>query len=559
MRIRPSLRQFSALCILLAAAGTSHAETVDCAAIMARAATIKDCRKDVEMDYKKVKQCVLRGYDAPKTCRNNEGLSSGVSVGGSTGFSYGTIQSPQTPPGATNAPPSVSPQVMNQAFGNTNPWPGAPCVLPGGINLCALGQTATPVPDNSLCPAQSTNTTIYGVKTPISSSGAANLSLTCGGALPLTYYETTLNRNPTRLASTEFDSYELYLYKKGTSNYVSATSSEFQMVAPVAPTSSDPWYLGYVPPVPTPIVNGNPIPLPRFLCNDSGKKTVDLPPAISQFITYSPTSPNIAIRLKSRATLSPTTSIPPYNENDPEKYLILPIVNGRVQVPRTCAKEADFYKTLDNAAQAEIAIESATVGGCEGTAAQCNGAPPAPTPSQACALVSLNLTPLPSVPATSVCAGKIQHVVLDRANLVYPVNTTASMARIAGRTAVLAPTTEGSRIYMQTNGYIRLGNTAPPITLNEGGLLQLSNGNKLSMIGPVTINAATDQITLTGGGMILSQSGAMVGNSLPAGSSYSLAAAAAHPLTIRLNRSINMPVNYMVPTQPQPYVRMPTP
>ena len=220
---------FTAFALLLSA-NPVFAQAVDCDAIAKR-----DCRKDLSMEPKDIRQCIMRGYDAPITCRKDEGKSAGVRVSGSSGFSYGAVEAPQNSPGASGAQASLSAEDMRDDMGFGS-WPGFPCTLPGGIDLCHLGSPPTPPVDPSdPCPAAHETSGIHGVKTPLV---AGSVSLTCGGAIPLTTYQLTLNANPDHLATTEYGSFYIWLYQQSGAGtpYKLGSACGMQRQAPVLRT-----------------------------------------------------------------------------------------------------------------------------------------------------------------------------------------------------------------------------------------------------------------------------------------------------------------------------------
>jgi hypothetical protein len=533
------------LSLMLGTTQAMAANVVDCAALANR-----DCRKDITMKSEDVMQCIKRGWDAPITCRKDEGQSAGVTVGGSSGFNHGTVQAPQNPPGAMGAPPNVSASTIQRSFGYP-PWPGFPCMV-AGIDLCAAGLTAFPPPDpNDPCPAKSDTSGLYGVKQPVTAGTAT--SLPCGGALPLTITQMTLNKNPERLAVTKYGDFSLWLYEKTSAGYVLKGGKEVKLPkflcknAPIDPSTGKPKVI-MVPDLSHP---------GKMKERD---KTVDLTAPIAQMITYGAGETSITLRLKSREESAvpgaPTNGnmIPAYNENDPEKYLIIPIQGGALKVPENCAEDKDHYKDVSSM-KADIVIESATGEGCEGPPSFCGSVPPDPAPEATCDVAVVQ--PKGTFSGT-VCDGKTQLIVLDRPNLLYPPGTTVTPTSIEKREAVLAPTVEKNQIWMQKDTIVRFGKTSPPVTLNEGGILALKNGTTLDMQAPVTINAATGTLTLTGGALLKAEDGSLIqkigsGNYTPPNPVL--------PFTVNVKRSMNLPhgQGYMVPTQPKPYAQLPIP
>ncbi len=524
--------------LLLASAPSAYAQTqdkIDCLKL-----NVHNCRTSISIDPEEVRQCVMRGYDAPISCRKKEGKSAGVRVEGSSGFSYGTIQAPEDNPGRRGANPTVDLKKIGQSFGYP-PWPGAPCILPGGINLCVPGgPTPSTDPVDPNCPEKSDNSGLFGEKKLLTS---ASVAMPCGAAVPLTTYELTLNKNSDRLASTEHGSYFIWFYRNS-GNIYSAVSN------PNPPSIFNP--------NPPPILITNPdrtaFQLPTYLCRgNGGPKSVDLTPPIAQMITYNAATSSLFIRLKGRENLNPVADpalIPPYNPDDPEKYLVIPVVNGTAQVPGNCADADTYWKTIDTI-KVDMIVDAGSDGGCEAPAELCAlvGTPTVPAPTQSCEVAT--------IPLTGACDKKTQYVILDRTNLVYPPETSAvSMIRISNRTAMMAPSVNGSHLYTKSSETIRLGTTAPVVTLPEGGVLLLANGSSLRMSAPATINVAGNSITMTSGGVLNDAGGSLV-QSYGGGATYSPGAAAGKLWTIQIERSMSLPAGYMLPTQPSPYAQFP--
>lgn len=511
------------------------AEKVDCLKLNAT-----NCRTTINMDPTQVRQCVMRGYDAPISCRKKDGKSAGVRVEGSSGFSYGTIQAPENNPGAMGATPTVDLKTIGRSFAYP-PWPGYPCKLPGNIDLCAPGgpkPNTTPVDPN--CPEKSDPTGLFGDKKNLTN---ASIALPCGGAVPLTTYELTLNKNPTRLATTEHGSYFIWFYQSGTNIYNAVNNPNPPMVR--NPSGFPIW-------IPNP--DRTAFPLPTYLCRgNGGSKSVDLTAPIAQIILYNSSNNSLMIRLKGRETLNPAADpalIPPYNPNDPEKYLIIPLVNGNPQVPGNCADANTYWKTIDNL-RADIIIESGSQGSCEARADLCEmvNTSPVPIPPQTCELAT--------IPLTGTCNGKTQYVVLDRTNLVYPQGTTAlNTIPMSNRTTRLAPSSEGSYLFTRASETIRLTTTSPVTVLPEGGSLILSDGSSVRMNAPATVDVANNRLTMTGGG-VLNDAGGSVLQSFDSGATYAPGAAAGKPWTLKIERSMSLPAGYLLPTQPEPYVQLP--
>lgn len=328
---------------------TANAATVDCAKIISEAKS-----KDIKMNPDEVQQCIKLGWDAPLKLRP-EKLSNAP---GARGFSYGGTQSPANSPGKLKVKASVSKEVITSSC---NFPPKIKIGFPPKITFqkgsCydflndvfkdKKGATnSAPAPtgiEPSSCPAEDDKTGLYGIKQPL--TGQSSAAAQCGGMMPLTTTNIVLNANPDGLAAAEEGAYYLWYYKK--------TGSGFSLATP----------------------NGQPVSLPKYLCklvsqgdSEMWVKSVDLTAPTAQMITFnSGGQQEIKIRLRSRETMD-ANFIPPYNEEDPEKFLVIPLdANGVPQVPNDCADDAQYFKEADT--REDIYIESATIGGCESLAA----------------------------------------------------------------------------------------------------------------------------------------------------------------------------------------------
>ena len=554
------------------AANTAFAEdyTTKCMALYNT-----DCQKNMKMEPDLVHQCIIRGWDAPITCRNNRGVSAGVDVAGAKGFSYNTISSPQDSAGRVGAPPTVDTDTIRRTV------PGIGCVLPGGFNICQfdINLKKTPVyPPNpststgDMCPVKHDTSGAYGVKTPLELTAPASINLACGGAIPLSTYTMTLNKNANAIASTEYGAFYVWLYKQaGAGGAFNASGTAMKLPTVLCKPRVD---------------NLN---QPMFYPDGTPQlvKSIDLTAPVAQMIMYNQSNmTNLVLRLKSRETLDPTTiptPIPQYDPDLPEKYLVFPMVGGVPQIPSDptnlsslgamtadmvantplngCALESTYLKTLQNSnMSADLTIDSATVGPCEGSAEQCGTSSTAPTTDQSCDVVNLT-------PTGATCSSKTQYVVLDRPNLVLPSGTATNVTPINGRSAVLVSTVDNSRVYMQTSTVLRVGKGAGPVLFNEGGSIDFSDGTKLNLFAPATVNANTGQITLSGGGQHLSAGGNLL-QSYSASSTPSNFTTTDKVITVSANRSITLPAGYLIPSmatipasgtvaQQKPYVQIP--
>lgn len=481
-----------------------------------------DRRKTYEADSREVQECKWRAWDPPLKWRKNDGKSAGIAVGGSGGFSIGSRHAPDQPPGKAGGRSSVNGPWFDFTL-RFPPWRGFPCQLPGGRDLCGGGGDDDDDDETTAaCLVASDTTGIFGVKHSL--SGGLNLGLNCGGAIPLATYQMTLNPSPTGLFATEYGAYSHWSYIKQGNGFKQAASGM----------------------------------LPAYLCKD-GKKSVDLKPAVAQMITYTASTPYIAVRLMPADPLNPPDTWQPSDPTKPEKFLIVPIRGGVPDMPADCAREADYYKPMPAASDA-LMIETTNSGGCMGTPEECGqvpGMPEAPPPSTtgSCDVVTLNPTGSTQTSAGSnvVCDGKVLFAALDRPSVILPPGSSVQAQSIEGRTAVMVPSTQGSRLYAQFDTVIRLG-SSQEMNFPEGAVVRLKDGNLLHLDGPAKIRAASRQAVLTNGGTVQTVGGSIV-QTIAAGSMVNIHAEL--PLVVRMNRNVDLPAGFALPTQPNPYVQLP--
>lgn len=494
-----------------------------------------DCKKFRDIPYKEstlenredLRKCITGAWPPPTEWRPDKGRGR-AKVPGSN-FVISTIQAPDQPPYVRGAKPSVSNKKIGFSM-SFPPWPGFPCQLPGGTNICDDDDDGDGGGDDgdgddpiSACPVRDDATGIFGQKLPI--TGSSSFTLDCGAALPLSTYQMTLSQNPVGMVATEYESPYLWVYKPepdgaGKTVYKSVTT--------------------------------DPIKLPTHLCLNKGgdmEKSITFRGPIPQMVLYNASTTTLAIRMVqdvSRDPMNPDPEVPP------EKYLVVPIQNGVPNPPNNCANENIYYKTLTGIA-GDVVFETSVAASCQAPANFCNrmklNTPPA-TPTSCASVVTY---PQGGTPEAQ-CGTMSQMIAVDRPNLVYPPGSTPSFSAIDGRTAVVASTVPNSVIYTSSTFVIRLNRTGQSFTLPEGGFLLLENSNQLAMVGPVTINTGTGAVTLTNGGYLIDNGGLEL-EEYPNGTVVT--PTVVWPMTIRLNRDIEMPAGYYVPTQPSPYLHAP--
>ena len=519
-------------------------------------------RQDIRANPADVAQCINRGADPIAAIRVNEGKSEGVKIGVANGFAVGTVNAPENSPRAVNANASVSrsaitasctfPPRLNISLSGISMKPGSCLDFIKGLFKDKTGQPGTPTtpvtppidvsptgsnPGNAdtaaSCAADNDTTGVYGAKVALSSQQNA---LVCGGAIPLSNYQMSLNPNPTALASTENGAYYIWLYQK-------QQNGSYRLMP------------------------NNPLKIPTFLGNwNSDTKTcddkIDLGAPIAQLISYNNASQSIALRLTSKgpkvdgvATEKESEDALFYDEKNVEKFLVIPVIGGVPQVPEECAPPADYYKPIQPS-QNDMTIDMSPALLCESSPEQCALTTGTSSGTSSCDLV--NILPsgeIQTSAGTVSCAGKILYSVLNRPNLIFNPGSTPISTTIEGRTAVMMGTLPDSKIYAPTDTVIHLGTNAPKFVLNDGGTLGMTDNSRLKMSGPATINPQNASVTLTNGGQLLSPTGSII-REIPAGSTYSPTNPIL-PLTFTIGRSIEMPAGYQIPTQPNPYVRLP--
>lgn len=493
--------------------------------------TLSDCAKLVGLpadglqkeEIAAQQQCISRGADPGDSIL----LPEGAQASGSSGFFVGGVGDSKVPPARAGAKPSVSGAVINFTF-KFPPWASAEDkpTIPG---------TAGAGTGSSACPEAADSTGALGESVAISGAGSFNLA--CGGTMPTTGYPMTLVKNPSGFVATEYGSYYLWIYTKQGNNYQ--------------------------------LAGGNPVALPQQLCTYNAtdkkmEKSLTLAAPVAQMIEYDANSGYLALRLAEGssvvATAPPVTPATPPMEDDtvetPESFLVIPLVSGVPQVPADCAKQADYYKSV--ARTGDLIIEPAMEGGCEGTPEQCAaiGQTTAPVLSSSCETVTVYPSSKSSSTATGAdqCTGKVQLMVVDRPNLLHPPGVTATTDSIEGRTAAMANSTEGSALYIASDTGLWLPQSGKAFTFPGGATVQLDNGTQVYMNAPGTINTASGQLQLTGGGELRDGSGNTVANYNPG---VAINPTLKFPLQVLQAGKVTLPVGYAVPTQPSPYVRGP--
>lgn len=488
-----------------------------------------DRQKTFEADDRLIHECIMRGWEPPVSWRPSEGKSAGIRAPGTTGLSISGRQDPQASPGGKGAKPSVTAGQYNFSL-KFPPWKGFPCQLPGGIDICGGGSDTANNDSNppaggsangdssSGCAIAADSSGTFGETQSISGSAPAP----CGGGVGLSNYRLTLNASPAGMVITNNGLHNIWAYRNGGSQF-----AEMPLNQAMLPT-----YLCQYPNRTDPARQGR----------------VILQPPIAQMITYPANAAAIALRLLPENPADvPDPFEEPDPEDEPERFLLIPIQNGQPVIPPDCAQANDYYRPLPNLGDAMV-IEPPNTTGCEGTPAQCAGTVNSGA-STSCEVTTLT----PTVSGSPQCDAKMQIVPLDRAQLIYPPNSTVTLAPLANNSIAMAATVAGSRLYLSNETILYMAGPQS-FLLPQGGVVKLNGGNQLRMEGPAILNAASRSATLTNGGAVQSSAGAELSAIAP-GSSIGIDANL--PLVVLPSGTVEMPGGFMVPTQPGPSLRLP--
>lgn len=520
-----NIRHHCLLLIALALATASPGAWAQSAIVDCEALGKVDYNDTINVDPGDIDQCIQRGADPPINWRPNQGKTV-VTAPGAGSISVSGRNPPPRTPAARGKPASVSAGMFGFVM-KIPPWRGFPCQLPGGIDVCGGGNgsgngtggngtggdgsgTGAGAGGNSSCPVATDTSGTYGQQLPVSAS--ASQSLACGGAVPLSTYLMGAENGATGVIATEAGSRTVWLYRASGSGF--ALQGTLQLPATTCATS-DP-------------KSAEPLALP-----------------VAQIIAFNPSTASVALRLQ-MADGDVADPFDPDPEAVPAQYFVVPTPNGNPQISGGCPRTSQFVRT-DIALTAPLTVESAVNPGCEGGPQVCGTLPENPTSPSNCDAVTTN-------PEGASCKDTTLFAVLNRPNMLFPPNSTATFAAMEGRTAHLVGSTGGARLYAQADTIMYFGARGGNFVLPEGGTLRLDNGTVLVMNGPATINAGARQVLLSAGGLIIG-SNAETLQQFPAGSSFSPNANA--PYVVKVGRSVELPAGLQLPTQPSPFVRLP--
>lgn len=617
---------WGALVAVSLAPASSFAAKVNCDTVFAT-----DKTETYKIDPADMRQCIMRGYDPPIEWRKNNGQSPGIRVSGAGGSSQSAVVAPEATPRAYGANASTTKEVIQKSC----EFPPRVSVSLKGISIggsCldyfndilkdihgnSISTPAPPasVPDTDLCPQESDTTGAYGVKQTL----ANGLSLPCGGMVPATNIRMVLNKDPTHIAVTRSGYRDIWFYQKSGTGYSLTLHTS----------------------------------LPNYLCREESYaespvlvKSVDLTPAIGQTISYTASSGAISIRLQSRSSMDPGY-IPPYNPEDPEKYLIIPIRSGGVpEVPVDCSLAVNYFdlptgqqditidppegidgscptftveptlfkepacpstaalgtdgKCHDIATSAIVAATTTDVWKCpDSTAASGYVLAPTPAPSSGCPQTShipppsdykvlcpdtgnppvdgkcpitgdmiledpscgtattvCDVVTLSPDNASGQCSGKTQYGVMNRPNIYYPSNTNLPLNAVASQPFFMAGTVDKTRFFATGDTSVKIGKSAPPITLDDGATIRLKDDTIIILEPPATIEVNTGKVLATTGAQHLSSGGTEI-ESYGKNTNFVIPPSLLPvPLEVSLGRSFTVPSGYELPTMNSPYVRLP--
>ncbi len=274
-------------------------------------------------------QCVNRGYDPPVGWRPNNGKSPGIKVGGAGGFLNSVVNAPESTARARGANASIK---KDRITALCNFPPNIRKTIPPKIELSGAcydffmglmkdkdGNTIdsktqpVTVDENVTCPADSDPDGIYGKKTSIAGGGTFAPESQCGGAIPVSNVRLVLNQQADFMA---------VIGTNRQASFYRRVNNQYALIHSAA--------------------------IPYYLCMPDQidgymQKTVDLTAPLGQVITYNAGAGKIDVRLQSRQTMD-SSYIPPYDQNDPEYYLQIPIdASGMPDVPANCSLQTTYY------------------------------------------------------------------------------------------------------------------------------------------------------------------------------------------------------------------------
>jgi hypothetical protein len=599
------------IALFLFAAAPSAGLAVDCSSHFNVSAEEAYKLKSVD-----IQACVHQGWDPPAAWLPNMSAGiSGTNAGGSGGFSAGTMQAPEMPPFAAGANKTGSGSICfayggysicgnikindgqlakkdkNTAPSATNPAAATPTMIASGDGSAATidedGNVTLPA---DVCPITSgdalkvTNVTtqqnyygVFGSNTWFTSTQPVALS--CGGAVPLNNFQLTLVQNPTGLARIEHWVPYIWLYKANVKNYQQINDKG--------------------------AVTDQPVRLPKYLCEEyeeygetkRRKSSNPLPSYLptGQMITYNGNTKIIALQLMMQPTTTGSDLFAPASPN--ALYLKLPIINGVPYVPKDgirpdgskdwdeCDLQEDYVKSYaqlknNSNLSADIVIHSTMQARCTISKEICGSLGALTPPSTPANCETHALFPESSTETVS-CEGRVQHFGLDHPNLYFSPGTYVSAKPFVDRKGAQWPkfpnakktgdptvdfymvstntnsTKNSSRLMTTSDATIQLGRSNNVFVFPNGATIAAANSDRIMIRPPAHIDMKNLLLTMPNGGVKNTKAGAPNGT-FGKGASYDLSALPL-PLTIKVSRDMNMPPNYVIPTQSSALVREPAP
>ncbi|MBN8542931.1 MAG: hypothetical protein J0M34_01550 [Alphaproteobacteria bacterium] len=469
-----------------------------------------------------VERCRLFSDPAPEL------LPRGRRMPDAPGTSGNLIQgrrAPEETPDTTGAAPSVSNGAWQRSL-SLPPWQGFPCQLPGGISVCGGGSgggsggasgggasgggaSSGGAVGGAGCPVRDDTTGVFGQKIPV--QGTSTQALTCGGTVSLGTTQYSIVPGANRVAIIDAGQYSMNLYALRdvavpNENGTTSTVRRFELEATQ--------------------------PLPTQLCMPAGaagamQKSVDLRAPMAQIFAYTSSTPRLVVRLTPDSNNPAFDPFAPIPTAPPEKFLIVPLVNGMPQdLVTNCAKETDHY-IANPPATADIDIFPVAIQNCD-----------------------VNTL----YPRHASCPNKMLAVVTDDPQLVHEPAVTATFMPISDKPYSMAFTTKDSMLMMQNQSVIRIGASGLKFTLPNGGVLPLKDGTFLRMGNGAEINGTSRSVLLKGGGKIEDAAGT---EKSAFNANTTVTPNADLPYYIRVEKRVTLPEGLMVPTKANGSIRLP--
>jgi hypothetical protein len=482
-----------------------------------------------------------------------------------------------------------------------------------------LGATAA-----DACPAETDTTGAYGTRTPITTGGT--VATPCGGMLPSSNSELVITNNATHVAVIDSNRFHIKIYARvgaafqltqdvplpsylcrpvgfgdamimersfdltpPTAQIITFNAASGSLVIRLRPRDSMPSH--FIPPH----VGGDPELFLTLPVDGSGLVTVppDCTDETGLMRQYGATGARQDIRIQPDPTTiseCEVTTVGPTAFNDATVLTCRPTATLNAALNRCidnltgldspAATVADNWVTVcpDSTPPAppytgprtrnapNLPLATGTCPAC--TCPQSAGLPPPPTCDPAAFNCDVITIPTTSAACSANGAQSLQFGVLNRPNLHYPEGSSATLRRVvdgspsASTPAAMAVTVANTRFYTLPQSIFLLEQTAPVITVNEGGTVTLRDGSILIMNPSATITSSNGRFTMTGGGQRVSSGGLQMQSFAP-GTTYAPGAALVqYPIRVQVSRSATFPAGLLFPSMPSTpalpaHIRMP--